>query len=299
MKSPNSSNKENDLNCLACGGSEQRWAGNKNQLELWKCMCCGMIFMRQQVAAEALEELYDHYYDSARFETPPVVAQSLARQIASFASYRVAGRILDIGFGEGGLLRIAEQQGWQCYGTEVSPQALAYGATRGWQVTNNADRDSRFSPHSFDVVTMIELLEHMPNPQQVLAEAARWLRPGGLLYLTTPNAKSLNCRLLGLNWSVVSPPEHIALWTAQGIKRAFSKVGLQPLRIRTEGLNPYEMLARWRTPQATFNRNETGAALNQTFSSSPLRRALKTSINLVLSAAQIGDSLKVYATRAA
>ncbi len=255
--------------------------------------------MRKQAEAEVLEELYDHYYDSARFETPPVVEQSLGRQVASFASYRVTGRILDIGFGEGGLLRIAEQQGWQCYGTEVAPQALAYGAARGWQVTNNAGHDSRFPQHGFDVVTMIELLEHMPNPQQVLAEAAHWLRPGGLLYLTTPNAKSLNCRLLGLNWSVVSPPEHIALWTAQGIKLALSRVGLQPLRIRTEGLNPYEMLARWRSPQAPLNRNETAAALNQTFSSSPLRRALKTSINHVLSAGQIGDSLKVYATRAA
>ena len=99
--------KESDSRCLACGGSDHRLAGSKNQVDLWKCLRCGTIFMRNQVEHKMLEDLYDHYYDSAQFETPLVVAQSLERQIVSFASYRATGRILDIGFGESGLLRIA------------------------------------------------------------------------------------------------------------------------------------------------------------------------------------------------
>jgi 2-polyprenyl-3-methyl-5-hydroxy-6-metoxy-1,4-benzoquinol methylase len=295
MKSHSLDNK--DSACPACGSDGQRFVGNKNQLALWNCLRCGMIFMRGQAEQKALDELYDHYYDHAQFETPVVSAQSLERQVTACANYRMTGRWLDIGFGEGGLLRIAEKQGWQCYGTEVAPQALAYGAQRGWTVTDNAEQDARFKPQGFDVVTMIELLEHVPNPQEMLAAAARWLRPGGLLYLTTPNARSLNWRVLGLNWSVVSPPEHLVLWTAKAIRQALAGVGLRPLCIRAEGLNPYEMLALVRKPKAAVNRNQTSVALNQTFSASPTRRALKSGINRFLSAANLGDSLKVYATR--
>jgi SAM-dependent methyltransferase len=297
MKLPDSNSRESNSLCLACGGKQHRLVGSKNQFGLWKCLCCGTIFTCDQAPTAMLEELYDHYYDAARFELLGVVAKSLERVVLSFESFRSTGRILDIGFGEGGLLQVAEKNGWECYGTELSPRSLEYGVQRGWIVTDKADSDDRFAPQSFDVVTMIELLEHVPNPQEVLQAAARWLRPGGLLYLTTPNAKSLNQRVLGLEWSVVSPPEHIVIWTPKGIRCALSELGFHDVRIRTEGLNPYEILARLRPKKEIVNRNQTGFALNNTFSSSPSRRALKTGINHILSALQIGDGLKVYATR--
>ena len=297
MKSLNSKARENEFDCLVCGSEQHRFVGRKNQFDLWKCLHCQTIFTGDRAQQEALKELYDHYYDGADFEIHPVVAHSLERVVFSFERFRITSKILDIGFGEGGVLQIAERQGWQCYGTEISPRSLEYGKNQDWIVTENADADPRFSPQSFDVVTMIELLEHVPNPQQILQSAARWLRPGGLLYLTTPNARSLNQRVLGLEWSVVSPPEHLVLWTPKGLRHALAKSGFQDLRIRTEGLNPYEILAHWRSQKEAVNRNQTGMALNTTFSSSLYRRALKRGINHLLSVLQIGDGLKVYATR--
>ena len=297
VKLPDSRVNESTSMCLACGSKRYRLVGSKNQFELWQCSHCGTIFTRNPVAPEMLEDLYDHYYDAARFEIPPVVAQSLERQVLVFEAFRATSRILDIGFGEGGLLQIAEKYGWQCYGTEISPRSLEYGEERGWIVTDKAADDPRFLLQSFDVVTMIELLEHVPNPREILQAAVRWLRPGGLLYLTTPNAKSLNQRVLGLEWSVVSPPEHLALWTPKGVRHLLAKLGFEDLQIRTEGLNPYEILARIRPRKEAVNRNQTGMALNQAFTASPARHALKTGINHLLSALQIGDGLKVYATQ--
>lgn len=283
--------------CSACERDQSRLLGRKNQFDLWQCLHCGAIFTHTQIEDNVLKDIYNHYYDGAYFETPTVVAQSLERVVLSFERFRVTGRILDIGYGEGGLLQIAGKCHWRCFGTEISPRSLAYGKESGWIVADNAEADPRFIPQGFDVVTMIELLEHVPNPQQVLQSAARWLRPGGLLYLTTPNAESLNQRLLGLEWSVVAPPEHLALWAPKGMRHALAKAGFQDLRIRTEGLNPSEILARWRSQKEVVNRNQTGMALNTTFSSSPYRRALKMGINHLLSVLQIGDGLKVYATR--
>ena len=285
------------MNCPACSNEQYCLFGSKNCFDHRKCLCCGTIFTRTEIKTNTLEDLYDHYYDQARFELSSVVAHSLERQVLSFVPFRSSGKILDIGFGEGGLLQIAEGQNWQCYGTEISPRSLEYGAQQGWVVSDNANNDVRFMPQSFDVVTMIELLEHVPNPQEIIQAAAHWLRPGGLLYLTTPNARSLNQRLLGLDWSVFSPPEHLVIWSPKGIQHALHSAGFQSLRIRTEGLNPYEILARIRPPKEAVNRNQTGAALNQTFTATPSRRVLKTWINHLLSVLQLGDGLKVYATR--
>jgi hypothetical protein len=102
-----------------------------------------------------------------------------------------------------------------------------------------------------------------------------------LLYLTTPNAKSLNRRCLGLEWSIFKPPEHITIWTARGLRAALSGAGFQCRRTRTEGFNQCEILSRLRRELAPLqprgrkgdvepvDRNETGFALNQALSSGP------------------------------
>ena len=139
-----------------------------------QCLKCCVVFLNARASEDAVTELYDHYYERARFELPPPAAAALERLARSSEPYRKANRWLDVGYGEGGLLNIAQHHGWSCYGTEVSPQALGYGQQRGWTVTNIED-DPRFPNGGFDVVTMIEFLEHAPAPEQFLRAAARWL----------------------------------------------------------------------------------------------------------------------------
>ncbi len=300
MKSVNCST-ETKVRCPACRAGSQRLLGEKNQYPLYQCSRCSVVFTpRREDASGEVRELYDHYYDNARFAIPPVVQASLQKLVLSFSKFRRTGCWLDVGYGEGGLLEAAERQGWRCYGTEISPASLRYGEQRGWVVSADGTTDSRFLTAGFDVVTMIELLEHVPAPDQLLRTAARWLRPGGVLYVTTPNARSFNWRLLGLNWSVVSPPEHLTLWTPRGLALALRAAGFRAQQTRTEGLNPRDLLTRFwprRNSMGAASRNEVGFALNEAFSRSPLRRTLKAGINGCLSFLRIGDSLKVRAIR--
>jgi SAM-dependent methyltransferase len=286
--------------CPACGTDKVESVGHKNGYAFSKCAECHVVFTTVRDHGEAVADLYDHYYDNARFAPPPVVEASLDRLVRSFGPFRNTNRWLDIGYGEGVLLGIAEGRGWDCSGTEISPQAIEYGQQRGWIVTSNVEDDPRFPASGFDVVTMIELLEHVAKPHDIFQAAARWLRPGGLLYITTPNANSLNRRLLGLEWTIFSPPEHVTIWTACGLRHALRNVGFEIGRIRTEGLNPCEIIARLRrgnNSSQPVDRNTTAFALNSAFSSSSFRRGVKKSINRCLSAFQAGDTLKVWAVR--
>lgn len=291
------------MGCPACQGTHYQTLGRKRSYVLWRCSECGSIFTDSRAISGELRELYDNYYDPQLNIAPPVVEASLRALALSLVPFRRTGRWLDIGFGEGGLLEIAEDEGWQCYGVEVAPQALAKGARRGWAVTADAETDSRFPLRGFDVVTMIEFIEHVPAPAHFIGLAARLLRPGGGLYLTTPNIESANYRCLGLDWSVVSPPEHLTLWTANGMRRALAQADFEVQQILTEGFNPSDLYARW-WPRVEGgaggrDRNQVGVALNATFFRSPWRRALKAYINRGLSALRAGDTLKVWGVRKA
>lgn len=288
-----------DALCPGCQGPSWRLLGRKNGYKLMECQGCGSVSASLRHDQSTQSEIYEHYYEGRSFETPLVTAASLDRLIASFEPFRSTGRLIDVGYGEGGLLSAAQRRGWTCYGTEIDLRALEYGRRRGWVVGGDTIRDERFPEHGFDVVTMIEFLEHVTDPERFLNAALDLLRPQGILYLTTPNAQSLNCRLLGLQWSVFCPPDHVTIWTARGLRTALSKAGFKCRRIRREGLNPYEIMAHLSRGNETpfpINRQQAAVNLNHAFSSSPLRRAVKRGINRILSALRAGDDIKVWAT---
>jgi 2-polyprenyl-3-methyl-5-hydroxy-6-metoxy-1,4-benzoquinol methylase len=291
--------------CPACHRQNSVNIGMKNSYPLLKCGSCKTIFAEISTEGEKsageMQELYDHYYDGAKYELPKAAEISLSKMVDSFAGYRQTGNFVDIGFGEGGMLSVAERKGWNCFGTELSPHSLKYGESRSWIVSKDAFEDARFPKEGFDVVTMVELIEHVPNPDFFFQTAFRLLRPNGLLFLTTPNPKSINQRVLGSDWSVISPPEHITLWSPQGLRQSLKRNGFETRTIRTDGLNPVEIISKFRNrgrkPEVAVNRNEAAFALNEAFTSSPWRQSVKSTINQGLSLFKLGDGIKVWAQK--
>jgi SAM-dependent methyltransferase len=288
--------------CPVCNdGPVRRW-GEKSACELWRCRRCQAISCGKWTGPTDSERLYEHYHDAAHHTLAPIVEASLERVVSLAERSRLAGRWLDFGYGEGGLLEVAQRRGWACYGVEISRSMLDYGSRKGWTVTSDPRGDPRFADGTFDVVTMIEVLEHVADPVRLLSDAARWLRPGGLLYVTTPNAGGLNCRILGQAWSVVCPPQHLILWTPRALRVALARAGFSTWRLRAEGFNPVEILA-WmrggRLAAERVNRYESGLALSAALERSRVRRIAKAVVNRGLSALGLGDTLKVWASRAA
>ena len=282
--------------CPGCRSALVSWA-TKGDWALRRCPGCGVISADGPFSDTT--GLYDDLYEKAA-DAPASVTRSLEAVVSSMEPLRETSRWLDLGFGAGSLLQVAGARGWACYGTEVSRVALQRGADCGWQVTLDPQADSRFPREGFDVVSMIELLEHLREPEEIVARAHSLLRPGGMLYLTTPNADSLNRRVLGARWSVLAPPDHVTLWTPRGIRRLLGGQGFRELEVAPEGLNPSEILRRIRGTSAhvAANRNEAGRALNAALMSSPGRRLAKRAANWTLRLLEMGDTLKVRALKA-
>lgn len=285
--------------CPACGNvSDWRRTAEKNGYTWRACGQCGSLSVSRLPTAEEQTAFYAGYYADHIPEAPDFFRERLREIVAGFGPPRT-GRILDVGFGDGTLLNAAAALGWECWGTEVSASALAHGRERSWRVLSGDLPGLDLPAAGFDVLCMVEVLEHLPHPRGYLEAAARLLRPGGLLFATTPNGASLNARVLGVKWSVFSAPEHLQLFSRRGLRTALNGSGLVVNHILTHGLNPCELRPAARTGKdpGSPSRNDAGFRLNREWSRGGARRLIKQTVNGTLSILGLGDTLKVHACR--
>ncbi len=290
--------------CPACKKDQAKHRGNKNGFEIFTCLSCGSLFT-DRVPDGSEAENYDEYYGDSNLSVPAFIQGRLEEIIGGFGQFRRNNRILDIGFGAGTMLDVAKDLGWEVHGLEVSLPAVEQARRRGYEVFHGGLKESEYPDDSFDVITASEILEHLPDPEADLREIARILRPGGLFWGTTPSAKGISFRLTGLDWSIISPPEHIQLFSVQAVHRMFKNAGFSNIVVKTHGFNPMEILEHFsskirpknRVEDQTFSRVETGYELNESLTSSPFRRRIKDTINGSLDLLRIGDSLKIFARK--
>jgi SAM-dependent methyltransferase len=288
--------------CAACGSNDADSLGTKNDLEILSCRRCSTVYT-PYLPWFPSELWYETYYQDQNLEPPAFVQKRLDEIVSEFAAYRQTNRLLDIGCGAGNLLLAARKNGWEAQGLDVSPTAVKHVRELGFEVCHGELPGAQLPSAHFDVITAAELLEHLPDPRAELQEIARLLRPGGLFWTTTPHARGLAARVLGLKWRCISPPEHLQLFSAGGLKSLMLDVGFREIRLQTTGSNPIEIwnAARRKKPPVTteqhYDRVLTGYQLNETLMKSRSRRALKNVLNGVLNVSRLGDSLKVFATK--
>ena len=290
--------------CPACGSGDSRTVGEAGEFSMQSCHSCGTVFTaRLPTAAESTN--YALYYHDANLEVPPFVRRRLAQLVSAFDADRRLNRWLDVGCGAGTLMEAARGRGWEVTGTEVAERAAAAMRDKGFDVRSGELEQLDLPEASFDVVSSMEVVEHVPDVNALLGESRRLLRPGGALYLTTPHGRGISARLLGMGWSVVDPPEHLQLLSTPGLRAALAHSGLAVRSLRTEAVNPTELLRSMRqrgrgTPPRAMRpgaRVESAYRLNESLSSNRAGAAAKRAANAVLSATRLGDTLKLVAER--
>jgi SAM-dependent methyltransferase len=151
---------------------------------------------------------------------------------------------LDVGCSPGALLSVARDRGWAAEGLELGRASAVYAREHlGLQVHGISLFDYEPPPHSYDDVVLLEVVEHLEAPVEALRKIATWLRPGGLLLLTTPNFDSLFRRLHGSKWWVVNcPDEHVVFFTATTLRAALVAAGYEVLSSLSRGFDVVGML---------------------------------------------------------
>lgn len=194
--------------CLVCGGIRFVPVFPRRFPWLMKCPGCGLMFVTPQPTDDELAEIYDGEYFAgfgceSEFQAAYLaMKQSSASRFLELAERFVPpGSLLDVGSGLGDLLVAAQRRGWRTWGLDINPYAveLANRFLPGQTVATPFDE---FQPTdgSFDLLTCLEVIEHLRRPDLSLRRMFTCLRPGGALLLTTPDTGSLASRLLGAAW---------------------------------------------------------------------------------------------------
>jgi 2-polyprenyl-3-methyl-5-hydroxy-6-metoxy-1,4-benzoquinol methylase len=282
-----------------------RFCKNPHEPFWRKCKGCRSIYARDIPDSRTIAKHYEGYYDGINLEIPDFVRSNLGKRISSLSKYRTEiNSILDIGFGAGIFLEAAQTQGWNCFGTEYSPDSIKIANSKGWKV-HKGDLEEGDLSGPFDVIAAIEVLEHVSSPVSIIHLALQRLRDGGAFYGTTPNSQSINARVLGENWSVLSYPEHQVLLNKKSLEILFNLENLKSMKIRSTGFNPIDIINFIRTctrensssDSCRINRVDGGYAINSVFESRKILSNLKKVVNQVLSRLGIGDSLNFLAEK--
>jgi SAM-dependent methyltransferase len=139
-----------------------------------------------------------------------------------------SGRLFELGCAYGFFLSEAEPY-FEVHGIEIAGDAVAACHSRGLLSVRQGVADDTVLTElgTFNLIVMLDVIEHLGRPDEVLQLLANHLAPGGALVLTTGDFGSLFSRLMGSRWRLLTPPQHLWFFTPASIKALAKNIGME------------------------------------------------------------------------
>jgi SAM-dependent methyltransferase len=226
--------------CDLCGAMDDRTVVEEEGFRMARCAQCGLVFCNPRPVRAELLRFYAQYFAPSsedlweRQMRVPFQKEGVAFLKATMRT----GRILDVGCGHGFFLDMMRSAGWETTGVEPSPVAARHAVEQlGLNVLCGIVEDAPLEPESFDAATLWYVLEHVPNPSEVLRAVARAVRRGGWAIVRVPNRNVEVDRWLarfgpvGRRFFLINPPRHLYDYTPTTLGALLEKSGFTVLRM--------------------------------------------------------------------
>lgn len=283
--------------CPLCGLVDHQPLDAFTDHHVVRCTSCCMVHTSLEPTIEELSAFYSSYPASDRLS--PITAKRYHELLDRFEPYRKSGRLIDVGCGAGLFLEVAASRGWEVHGTEFGKRPVLACRARGIPVIEGALDPANYPAGHFDVVCSFEVAEHLVDPASEFRRMAEILRPGGLLYVTTPNFNCLARRMAPKHWNVVNYPEHLSYFTPRTLSRMAREQGFQQRWLTTTGFSVYRWLTRGGTeqPKDKVEAREAQEDLRERLETRWHLNLAKRSLNGILNVLKLGDSMKAGFTK--
>lgn len=222
--------------CPVCFSVQVRSLTNAGGYLVRECLRCRCRYLAEFPSEEELGEIYNSDYFASEQDRErgyrnrsdgPAISRTIRRRLTRMRKFLPAGaRVLEIGAGNGLFGERAIDE-FEYVGIDLSQEAVRDARAKGLDVyCASLERFVNTGP-LFDGVTLYHVFEHLPDPHDALATIVRLIKPGGHLFLVTPDTESLLCALSGDRWVSYKFPEHLILYSRSALIELLEQQGFE------------------------------------------------------------------------
>lgn len=237
---PGIDEKMKEISCPLCCAESYITIWSLEDYSFSKCPTCNLVYQNPQPIPEDVEKRYDNSYFEYEIENETAFLDLILLGLndTGFDPEKLGDgnkRILDIGCATGLFLSYMKNIGWETFGVEICHSAAEYGnRERDVNIFTGTLDKADYPADFFDVIHLSHVIEHINEPDSFISEIYRILKPGGVIYCTTPNVDGLQARIFKKKWrSAIA--DHMILYSVKTLKSILRKNGLSVKKHKTWG----------------------------------------------------------------
>ena len=269
------------------------WCGNADLIpfspEYGECRTCGTLVYLKDMPTEQLlvrddeTDFYgkkywlEHQQDAFGYADIHTRARNDLTErnlhwLKTLLKYRLPpAKVLELGCSHGSFVALMRQAGYDAAGVEMSPWVVEFGQkTFGVPISVGPAEALDIAPGSFDVIALMDVLEHLPDPVATMAHCLQLLKPDGILLIQTPQFKeemdyTALVETKGPFLDQLKADEHLYLFSDRSVTRLFQQLGAEHVQFEPAIFGHYDMFfAVSRMPFAARSKEEIEENLTST-----------------------------------
>jgi SAM-dependent methyltransferase len=217
------------ISCPVCNSNSFTNLFIKREEPFVRCNNCSLVLINPRPEYERIQETYDNNYsrDYAK-KADTKLKRSLKRVNLVKKSFGSKGRWLDIGCSAGFVVKAASLSGFEAFGIDVEPWGINYGSTElGLSNLSVGLLENQAYPNEFfDVISLYDVIEHVPDLNVLTKELKRILAPNGVIDIVTPDIGHIRVTKPLSNWKEIKPSEHLYYFDKDTLNKLFNNHGL-------------------------------------------------------------------------
>lgn len=227
--------------CKICSSANTVVLFKKDHFDIMKCNDCKMVFTNLPPGF-SLTGIYDNsYFQGGQVygygnyaASEKVLRKEFSKTVSlltKLTGNRPGLQLLELGSAYGFFIDEA-QNFFECTGLEVSKDAAAVSLNKGHKVfTDEYDEPTAQKIGKLDIVTMFDVIEHLPDPVSTIRLLDQHLNKEGLIIITTGDIDSLLAKMMGKKWRLMTPPQHTFFFSRHTLSNIFIKLGYKLERV--------------------------------------------------------------------
>lgn len=210
--------------------------GENPLADIVDCNACGHSYMTPVLKDELLSRYYSvlnsEFYSGSHDAPVNINQKEYKDYTAKIKKLKPSGRILEIGCGNGFLLKGLESAGYECYGVEPSPVAQAHAKNvLGLNVENGFLDQTSFYQQQFDIVILIDVVEHITDMRTFMTQVKHVMADGAVIFIGTGNIDSLNAKIAGPDWGYFLSWEHVSFFNRKSMQQLLASNNFSEINI--------------------------------------------------------------------